>query len=460
MNKIRLIIAREYLTRVRKKTFLIMTILGPILFGSMIFVPVWLSNMDDQDVKSIAVVEYDRYGQPVPDSLMLFKGVIPNKEKLRFQYLGNIEFRTIEPILRNSEYYGFLVLRHDVLYTGKNVYAELYTKKQPGLPVNVHISKSLEQFIHDSKLLKYSIPAEVMENIRTNVDLRTIKLDKDKGFEEQKFMELKLIIGYLSGFLIYMFVFMFGVQVLRGVIEEKTNRIVEVIVTSVKPVQLMAGKIIGIGLVGLTQYLIWVILTFGVYQFGTNYLVQKNFQQQMTEQKATGLFSEQAAPPTTNNMAVMGSEVKELELLSAIQGIPFVRIIICFGLFFIGGYLLYGSVFAAIGSAVDSETDTQQFMMPVTIPLIISLLVMYSAVSNPDSQIAFWFSIIPFTSPIVMMARIPYDVPLPTLLLSIGLLYATIVLFIWISAKIYRTGILMYGKKPSYKEIIKWIRYK
>ena len=271
-------------------------------------------------------------------------------------------------------------------------------------------------------------------------------------------------LGYFAGFLIYFFVFLYGAMVMRGVIEEKTSRIVEVIVSSVKPFQLMLGKILGIALVGLTQFIAWVVLitlfvSVGMQVFGPDYSAENVApQQEMVE----SVMSQQSI--NVSDVAEIQAEnssdnFKDI-LLSTVDSINFIVVLLSFLFYFIGGYLLYASLFAAIGSAVDSETDTQQFMMPVTIPLVIGLLVMINTIQNPDGAMAFWFSIIPFTSPIVMMARIPFGVPYWEVALSMSLLIITFLGATWFAAKIYRTGILMYGKKVSYGEIWKWIRYK
>ena len=461
MNKIWLVIKREYLTRIRKKSFIILTLIGPILFGGIMLIPVWLSQLEDAETKTIAVVEYDSYGQPVPDTLLLFKNVIPDKEKLKFQYVGGIEPRQIETILRNSDYYGFLILRYGVLFSGEEATAEIITKKQPSFAVIVHIEKSLEQFIHDSKLLKYNIPIEIVNSIKTKVNLKTVRLRKNQGVKEQKNIELKIAISYLCGFMIYMFIFMFSSQVMRGVIEEKTNRIIEVIITSVKPFQLLAGKIAGISFLGITQLIIWVILTFGIYQAGATIFLKSQLkdQMEMNQLQPTDLFGEQSKEQEIMENPL--DQIKEAGILSAISTIPFGLIIITFFFYFLGGYLLYASFFACIGAAVDNETDTQQFMLPVTIPLIISLIALSGVIMNPESSIAIILSYIPFTSPIIMMARIPFDVvPISNIIISIVLLYATVIGAVWLSARIYRVGILMYGKKASFKEMIKWVRYK
>jgi ABC-2 type transport system permease protein len=457
MNKVFLIIRREYLTRVRKKSFIIMTILGPLIFGAFMIVPFWLTQVEDHEVKKIGIVELDEYNQPVPDSLLFFKNVIENKENLKFSYLSNIEFKDIERLLENTDYYGILILRQNLIKQ-KDGIVELYAKNQPSVGIETHITKSVQTFLFDNKLLLIRVPPETINALKTNVSLKTIKLEKG-GFKEQKLVDVKRYVGYAAGFLVYFFIFFFGAQVMRGVIEEKTSRIIEVIITSVRPFQLMMGKIIGIALVGLTQFLVWVILTAGIFQYSSAHFLSKQIKEQYTQTEApVNIFAEnQNVRVPENNV---NPEAKLSGVFGIVHDIDFLLILSTFLFYFIGGYLLYAAMFAAIGSAVDSETDTQQFMLPVTIPLVVSIIVMVNAITNPAGQLAYWFSIIPFTSPVVMMARIPFGVPKYELVLSMALLIAAFFLMTWMAGKIYRTGILMYGKKVNYKELLRWLWYK
>ena len=457
MSKVKHIIAREYITRVRKKAFIVMTILGPILFAAMMIVPVWITQLEDQDEKKIMVVEYDRFGMPVPDSLMVFRGVFKNKPLLKFEYLGDLSENQVEALAAESGYYAFLMIRHNVIFSGQDVSVEMLAKEHPSLGIEMHITNALESYLQNRKLLTYDVPPEVVKSLKSNVSLATKKLDKD-GFKEQGNINVKRIVGYVSSLLIYMFIFYFGAQVMRGVVEEKTSRIIEVVVTSVKPFQLMLGKIIGIGLVGLTQFLAWILLTIGLYAGASSYVLKSQLEQLQTEQTPTELFGEQAG--VTNMEEATPPEIDMSGILDMVKEIDIFLVLTLFIFFFLAGYLLYASLFAAIGSAVDSETDTQQFMFPVTIPLILAIIVMANAISNPSGQVAFWFSMIPFTSPIIMMARIPFGVPTPQIIASMGILILSFLFFTWLSAKIYRTGILMYGKKVNFKEMIKWMRYK
>lgn len=457
MNKILHIIRREYITRVRKKSFIIMTIIGPLLFGALMIAPYKLASLEDRGEKVIAVVELDEQEQPVPENALIFKDVIPSNENLRFVFLPEINKSTAQQLLELGGYYGVLILDHSLLST-RNAEITFYSRKQPSMGVEMHMSQAIENFLFDKNLEKMDLSPEMIKSFKTKVLLKTSKMDKDGGFREQKLVNLKRGIGYAAGFLIYFFIFLFGSMVMRGVIEEKTNRVIEVIITSVRPFQLMMGKIIGIALVGLTQFLAWIILTVVIYQSVISTFAPPqpmvNSGQMVTAPGMTGMVTEMSAEDVSLEAPAI------IKAISSIKPSFYLYVLGTFLFYFIFGYLLYGSLFAAIGSAVDNDTDTQQFMLPVTIPLILSIIVMVNAITNPEGQLVFWFSIIPFTSPVVMMARIPFNPPLWELLLSMGLLFLTFIGMTWLAGKIYRTGILMYGKKVNYRELIKWIRYK
>ena len=453
MSKIPLIIKREYLSRVRKRSFIIMTILGPLLFATFLIVPAWLSQVEDTGEKIIAVIETDEYNKPKPDSLSFFADIIPDKENLKFEYVP-APLDVLKKVLSSSKYDAVLYIPYNVINSET---VELYTKKQPSLGVEVHITKSLEKYIYNLKLRKNNIPPEVLSSVRTNIALKTIRLGKDGTYQEQNQQDIKRWIGYICGFLIYFFIFFFGAQVMRGVIEEKTNRIVEIIVSSVRPFQLMMGKIIGVGMVGLTQFLIWIFLTSAIVLVMQQTLGYKSSMPESSEVTPESIFE---AKPVQNQNTALNQTDEVSGYVEALGEIPFFKVFVAFIFYFLGGFLLYGSLFAAIGSAVDSETDTQQFMLPVTIPLILSFFIMISTFTNPEGQLAVIFSIIPLTSPVVMMGRIGFDIPLIQILSSMVALVLTFLGTTWLAGKIYRTGILMYGKKVSYKELWKWIRYK
>jgi ABC-2 type transport system permease protein len=462
MNKISLIIWREYLTRIRKKSFIIMTILGPVLFAALIVLPGWFAQVEDREVQEIAVVEYDATNQPVPDSLQFFRNVIPDKSNIKFTYLNNTSLPVILKTYEASQYDGVLFLPQTLISAGSQATVEFYYRKTPSMGMEEHISKSLEKFLFSNKLIAKNVSTDVIQSLETRINLNRINW-KNWPNKQEDATDVKRGLGYVGGFLVYIFIFMFGAQVMRGVLEEKTSRIVEVIVSSVSPFQLMMGKIIGIGLIGLTQFVAWLILTFGIATVAQEVFLPKPAAP-VTHQVAPSDFMSgtqvSAAEPMSNPAA---NKEQAAELFNGIKRqfgqINIVLVIAAFLFYFLGGYILYGSLFAAIGAAVDNETDTQQFMFPITIPLILGLFVMINSFINPSGKLAIWFSLIPLTSPIVMMARIPFDVPLTQLLASAALLILTFLGTTWLAAKIYRTGILMYGKKVSYRELWKWIKY-
>lgn len=447
MGKISLILQREYTTRIRKKSFIVMTLLGPLLFAAMFVLPIWFMSMDDTEVKTIAVV----------DSTSFVYKTIPDTKALKFQFAGRDNLQTLKDSFDEMGYYAILYIPSNISYSPQSVL--MFSDKQPSMSVVMHISNSLEKFLRDEKLKAYNIDNidQILKSVETKIPIQTFKITRD-GEVKTSGTGVAMGVSYAGGFLIYLFIFMFGAQVMRGVIEEKTNRIVEVVISSVKPFELMAGKIFGIALVGLTQFVVWVVLTFAIVTAVQSALFPTVKDALATREKApVSLMDEgqtiaQPQPQADEPMP----DVREI--MQNIRAINWVIVIGTFIFYFLGGYLLYGSLFAAIGSAVDNETDTQQFMLPITIPLIIALYVMINAFQNPESNLAFWFSLIPFTSPVVMMARIPFGVDYWELAVSMLALVVTIVACTWLAGKIYRTGILMYGKKPTYKEIARWIR--
>ena len=356
----------------------------------------------------------------------------------------------------NKGYYALLFIPPNIL---SSPVVSQSSNKQPSLSVRMHISNTLKSDIETMKLIKKEIDPEVLKSIKTDVDVNITKLNDD-GTREHKSADLQMILGIVGGMIIYFFIFMYGAQVMRGVIEEKTSRIVEVIVSSVRPFQLMMGKIIGIALVGLTQFALWVILTFVFVTAAQSFFASKNSLQQSIQAQSIMTESPAGTPKQSDAISEMTEYSEADAIFDSIKTIDFGVMIGSFVFFFLMGYLLYAAMFAAIGSAVDSEADTQQFMMPVTIPLILSIVLIGNVTGNPEGPIAFWFSIIPFTSPVVMMMRIPFGVPWHEVVLSVVLLIGTFIVMTWLAGKIYRTGILMYGKKVSYRELLKWIKYK
>ena len=448
MKKTFIVLRREFISRVKKKSFLIMTLLAPLLMAAFIIGYAYLITSKDKEEKKIGIID---------KSMLVFES-LKNNDYIKFELLEGKSLSEYRKDFDKTGLYAILYIPSNITITNK---LQLYSDKQPSEAVKMYIKNNVKSFLEDQRLLKEGISKELLSSLKVKLAVDTFKWT-DSGEEVKSNTGITMILGYLAGFLIYMFVFIYGSMVMRGVIEEKTSRIVEVIVSSVKPFQLMLGKILGVALVGLTQFVAWVILigifvTMGLQVFGPDYSADKVSNQQeivqnvMSQQNANNL-QEVSEPNTSDGFREV--------LLSAANSINFIVIILSFIFYFIGGYLLYAALFAAIGSAADSETDTQQFILPITIPLIIGLAVMINAIQNPDGALAFWFSIIPFTSPIVMMARIPFGVPYWEVFLSMSLLVLAFLGTTWLAAKIYRTGILMYGKKVSYGEIWKWIRYK
>ena len=441
MNKIWLIIQREYLTRVKKKSFIIMTILGPLLMGGLVAGFVYLSLNQGDSISEIKVV--DETGVLAP-KLKDSKTIIFKKDTMSIEIARHL----FNP---NTDY-GILYLPKNTLESGKA--AVLFTEKQPNLTIVSYLETELQKNIENIKLTEAGIQKSTLDSIKTNISLQQKPVDPS-GKDQEFSAGLTAGIGFVSGLLIYLFIFMYGVQVMRGVIEEKTNRIVEVIISSVKPFQLMMGKIIGIAMVGLTQFLLWIILSIVVTSFVTTAMVGKDqkkmieMQQQQQQQVMQGADTQPAA-----------LKAADMDFAGMFEGFNITKILLCFVFYFLGGYLLYSALFAAIGAAVDSETDTQQFMLPITIPLIFAYVVSTIVMSNPESQLGYWFSIIPFTSPVVKMVRMPFDPPMIDIIISMVSLIAGFLFTTWIAARIYRTGILMYGKKPTYKELGKWLFHK
>lgn len=444
MRKIRIIIVREYLTRIKKKSFIIMSILGPILMAALFIVPAWVATLEDDEDKLIAVV----------DSSHLFHHILPETEKIHFIYLNKGTLVDAEKDISKNHYYAVLYIPTTIL---SSPIVTLSSPKQPSLAVRMHIVSSLKSQIESFKLIKKDIDPEVIQSVKTDVKVGVVKLN-DNGTREEKSSDLQMIVGFVSGFLIYIFIFMYGAQVMRGVIEEKTNRIVEVIISSVKPFQLMMGKIIGIALVGLTQFLIWGVLTFSIVSIASTIMIKNNHFMENNMQGVS--IMEKNSNHITNNIQTNFSESEVSAIFKSIKEIDFGVMIFSFLFYFIFGYLMYSALFAAIGGAVDNDADTQQFMLPITIPLILSIVLVSNITTNPEGPIAFWFSMIPLTSPVVMMVRIPFGVPWTEVLLSASILIGTFIFTTWLAGKIYKTGILLYGKKVTYMDLYKWIRNK
>lgn len=432
MSVLSLIIKREFIAKVRNKSFIVMTFLGPLLIVGMTFLIAYLSSVNKGDVKTIGV--HDRANVFVND----FK----NSEDIKYVNLSNLSFDKAKDSASNA--FEGLIYVPEV----QNV-EELATKTtyisddSPKMDFLMNLQKVIDTKLNKENLKKLGFDAEKIEKAKIKSEVQFAKFSGEDGL---KFLnEIKIGIGFAFGYLIMMFIIIYGNMVMRSVIEEKTNRIIEIIISSVKPFQLMMGKIIGTSLAGILQFLIWIVLGV-VLMFSLSAVFG-------SQQEAVA-----TAQVTAEQAEVAMSFMDKLQLY--IAEIPVTSILIGFVIFFIGGYFLYSSFYAAIGAAVDSETDSQQFLMPILMPLMLAVYVGFLTVMNdPHGTVAVVFSLIPLTSPIVMLMRIPFGVPLWQLALSVVLLYGTFIFVVWFAAKIYRVGILMYGKKPSWKELYKWLKY-
>jgi len=444
MNKIFIIIKREYLSRVKKRSFLILTFLTPVLIAGIYAFMIWLMLKDDTEKRTIAVINESELVEPVQ-----------SKEFTTFKYLNNTSFEDAKSQMETKEYYAILVIPKNIL---DKKTAELFSYKQVTIEVKSETGSQIRDHIEQikrSKIIAQTGMPDLEEKLaatKTPISMKTIKFGED-GEVKQSSTEIAMGIGFVTGLIIYMFILLYGLQVMRGVMEEKSNRIVEVIISSVKPFQLMMGKIIGVAMVGLTQFTMWIILSGIIITVGSA-IILPGIDMDSLQQAQTLSELPQGAASLDANQLKMAQEILGTFDLPYIAGI-----LGAFIFFFLGGYLLYSALFAAVGSAVDNETETQQFLVPITIPLMMALYIGSAVARNPESSLAFWGSIIPFTSPIVMLVRIPFGVPIWELLLSMLILIGSFLFVTWIAAKIYRTGILMYGKKVSYKEIWKWLRY-
>lgn len=421
-SKIALIIGREYKTRVCKKSFILLTFLMPILLVGIVAVPLLLSQAKSDTVRSIVVV----------DASGLYQPVFTDSESYRFFYTdsGLPEARQEHP-----DATGFLCIAGNLAQEeNKAIY---YSEKQANTETVAYLNSILSRFVEQQKIAAYNIPdlQQIIKNTQTHIQITTVKWSED-GEETIGSAEVATLVGMFAAFLIYMFIVLYGAQVMSGVVQEKSNRIMEVMVSSVRPFQLMMGKIVGIALVGLTQFFLWVVLIW----------------------VCAGTLLP-LLPGGDASSAMAQESGMAMEIANALQSVDMAQLLVLFVVYFLGGYLLYSSFFAAFGSAVDNETDTQQFSLVLTIPILFAMYAAIYSAQNPDGPLAFWCSMIPFTSPIVMLVRLPFDVAWWEIALSIGILIASFVGSTWMAGKIYRTGILMYGKKPTWAELWKWLRY-
>ena len=460
---IKTVIAREYLTRVKKKSFLVTTILVPIIFAAtMIVLGVIMAGTKERK-QDVAVV--DRSG--------IVMSHLQDTDRLTFTDYSSENPDSVKA--RLSEYgKDVLVVVSPLDTVKKTVSVQTYSKDPLGVEFTTGLADKADEAVEEYRVQQYGIDnlSQIMDEVRADVKVTEYTLD-DKGNETISESGVYMIISMLLGIVIWMFIMMFGGQVMSSVIEEKTSRVVEVLISSVKAIDLMFGKIIGVALVALTQFFLWIILTGVLVSVATSFVGKEMFAEMagnpemmaqtmgVTPDQMQALGGATATLNAADSTTVVAGEPDEMSVIvGTLVNIPWVKLIISFLIYFILGYLLYASMFAAVGSAVENEGDSQQLQMPLTIPLMIAYFIILVAFQNPDSSVVVWGSMIPFTSPIVMLARIPYGVPMWQLVVSIALLLVTFVGCAWLSAKIYKVGILMFGKKSTFKDLWKWLKMK
>ena len=440
MSKLQLIIHREFIAKVRNKSFIIMTFLSPLIMVGMFALVFFLMKKNDEKVKEIVFVD---------ESKLFTKDDFQDTETI--QYLDYSEFGIEETKkkVESGNYYGALYIpkKDSLEILAKSI--EFYSKESPGMSVMNALESKIERKLRNEKLNQFGIDIEKINASRIQSDIRMYDFSGEESSKAKNW--IKIITGAIAGYLLMMFVMIYGTSVMRSVIEEKTSRIIEIIVSSVKPFQLMLGKIIGNASAGLLQFLIWGILLFILSTVASSFLGVDMMDVQSSQVSAEQLDAAKQAAGA-DKMQLIVKEVMEL---------PILKMFVLFIFYFLGGYMLYSSLFAAVGAAVDNETDTQQFMLPIMLPLILGVYVGFATVINdPHGPISVAFSYIPLTSPIVMLMRVPFGVSWVELAISMLLLLVTFVFMVWLAAKIYRVGILMYGKKPTYKDLYKWLKYK
>lgn len=435
-NNTLIVIQREFMTRVSKKSFVLLTILMPFIFAALIVVPLWLSTIKDDAQRTVVVVDRTTH------YLSAFK----DDKSYRF-----VPAPAMLPEYRSdtTDVEAVVNIEGDLSKDPKAV--KIYSRKEVSADLLSYVTNVLNEQVRRDKLSAYDVQGldKIIEDVQSTLEVSTVKWN-DEGEESSSNTGIAIAAGFLFTFMIYMFVMSYGGMVMQSVMEEKTNRIVELMVSSIKPFQLMMGKIVGVAMVGFVQLLIWGVMLAAI--LGICSVVFGLDAGAMAEAQGT------MAAGAQGNMPAM--DAADNEVLTALLNLPFAELGIMFVLYFVGGYLLYASFFAAVGASINAQEDSSQFIMPVVLIMVFGLYAAMYSVENTDGPLAFWASMFPLTSPIVMMVRIPFSVPLWQELLSLGLLYGTATLFVWISAKIYRVGILMYGKKPSLREMLKWLRYK
>ncbi len=439
MSQISIIVGREFNERVRKKSFIITTLLMPVLMIGLMTVPMLIMEYSKGEEKRIAVI--DDSGLIAPqlksDSELLFEPTDLTTEAARKELTDN---------------FGVLYIGSDIMTNSNNV--KLYINSSSSISLESNITRQIEDVIEAEKLKGYNIEnlSQILKDVKTSVNMQTFRNDESQEEDSQARSSIvSTAVGYILGFLLYMILLIYGAMVMQSVIEEKNSRVLEVMVGSVRPFDLMMGKILGVASVAVVQVLIWGVLIIGIGAIA--------IPQMMSPEILESARAMQQG--TLDTAAVTDFNPEMLQAVATATDFAYIaKIFICLLVFVLGGYLLYSAMFAAVGSAVDSVQDAQQLQTPIMIPIILAIFAMMAVIKDPNSQIAFWFSMIPFTSPVVMMARIPYDIPMWEIVLSVVILYASFVGMVWMASKIYRVGIFMYGKKPSLKELVKWMRYK
>lgn len=448
-SKIFTIIGREYSTRVRKKAFIILTIVTPFLIAALVALPFLLGAIKDSDQKTVVIV----------DQTHRYETLFKDTPQYHFQSASAVGESFSD---EEADPLAVLLISADL---AKNPDAAVvYSREEVQLELRHTLEGILADQIRNDKLAAYQVPEleNIIADVQQDFSLQTRKWSDD-GTDVESSFDAAMIIGFAFTFLIYMFVMSYGSMVMSGVMEEKTNRIIEVMVSSVKPFQLMMGKILGVLLVGLTQIAIWcvmlvILISAITYAFGSDTTAEVLAQSQQSAVPTATVPTPAVATPTAVTTVESASE-PSFDIVGQLAGIPVAEVVIMFILYFLGGYLLYASLFAACGAAVNSPEDSSQFMMPLLLIMIFALYGALGSMENTNGPLAFWASLFPFTSPIVMMIRVPFNIPLWQEILSLVILYATALFFVWIGARIYRVGILMFGKKPTLRDLWKWLRY-
>lgn len=433
MNHLPLIIKREYVTKVKNKSFIVMTFLSPMIAIGLIALVAYLSQLNNDKQRVIGVL----------DESGLLRDAFVSEGKTTYNLFENMSLEDAKELVKQTESYGLLYVENTTNLNSISNQVKFYSKESPSITLISDLESKIEKKIENLKLLEKGVDIEMINATKTNIAIAQESFQGEKTSKIDSVV--KLAFGGAAGYLLFMFIIIYGNMIMRSVIEEKTSRIIEVIISSVKPMQLMLGKIIGTSLAGITQFVIWIfiggiLMTIMSVVFGIETSSNQDMMQKALEN------------PEVN--------MKLQDFMNAFYHLPIGNLIVAFVLFFIGGYLLYSSLYAAIGAAVDNETDTQQFMLPILMPLILAVYIgFFTVIEDPHGSVSTVFSFIPFTSPVVMLMRIPFGVPIWQQIVSLLLLIGTFIFTVWFAAKIYRVGILMYGKKPSYKELMKWIKY-